>query len=338
MVAIKDALLIKELLPDATVHVLYRDLMCNGVENEVLLRRAKELGVRFISYSKDEPPLVEGRTVKVTADVMGRDFEIPFDNVILATPLVADDGAPGLSRLLKVPLDADRFFLEAHVKLRPVDFSSDGIFVAGTARWPASVRESVEQALGAAARASIPLLAGEVEVEPAASERAPSETPETRTVPNSEAGPLEHRMVSDDRPPAKKPLKTAGWVVAGAGAGVLVAGAVTGSGLANGTVTVFCPSATSAVTTLEYESGCISDLQRLFDEIVDPARHYAHNARWGDGNGHSHVQAALMGPSITLPLRSGKLRLGTWQQVVATNHDNRPRKRTIEVTVTGTAK
>ncbi len=68
----------------------------------------------------------------------------------------------------------------------------------------------------------------EVEVEPAASERAPSETPEIRTVPNSEAGPLEHRMVSDDRPPAKKPLKTAGWVVAGAGAGVLVAGAVTG--------------------------------------------------------------------------------------------------------------
>jgi heterodisulfide reductase subunit A len=166
MVAIKDALLIKENVPSATIHVLYRDLMCNGVENEELLRRAKELGVRFISYSKDEPPVVEGRVVKVTGDVMGRDFEIPFDNVVLATPLVPDDGAQELSRLLKVPLDADRFFLEAHVKLRPVDFSSDGIYVAGTARWPASVRESVEQSLGAASRASIPLLAGEVEVEP----------------------------------------------------------------------------------------------------------------------------------------------------------------------------
>jgi heterodisulfide reductase subunit A len=175
MVAIKDAILIKEERPDATVHVLYRDLMCNGVENEELLRRAKELGVRFISYSKDEPPIVEDKVVRVTADVMGRDFEIPFDNVILATPLVPDDGAPELSRLLKVPLDADRFFLEAHVKLRPVDFSSDGVYVAGTARWPASVRESVEQSLAAASRASIPLLAGEVEVEPIVSVLADEE-------------------------------------------------------------------------------------------------------------------------------------------------------------------
>jgi heterodisulfide reductase subunit A len=155
--------------------VLYRDLMCYGVENEELLRRAKEAGIRFISYSKDEPPVVEGKVVKVTGDVMGRDFEIPFDNVILAAPLVPDDGAPELSRLLKVPLDADRFFLEAHVKLRPVDFSSDGIYVAGTARWPASVRESVEQSLGAASRASIPLLAGEVEVEPIVSVLADEE-------------------------------------------------------------------------------------------------------------------------------------------------------------------
>jgi heterodisulfide reductase subunit A len=112
---------------------------------------------------------VEDRVVRVKADVIGRDFEIPFDTVVLATPLVPDDGAQELSRLLKVPLDADRFFLEAHVKLRPVDFSSDGIYVAGTARWPASARESVEQALGAATRASIPLLAGEVEVEPTVS-------------------------------------------------------------------------------------------------------------------------------------------------------------------------
>jgi heterodisulfide reductase subunit A len=169
MVTIKDALLIRETFEDSTVHVLYRDLMCYGVDNEELLRRAKERGVRFISYGKDAPPTVEGRVVKVTGDVMGRDFEIPFDTVVLATPLVPDEGAQELSRLLKVPLDADRFFLEAHVKLRPVDFSSDGIYVAGTARWPASARECVEQALGAASRASIPLLAGEVEVEPTVS-------------------------------------------------------------------------------------------------------------------------------------------------------------------------
>jgi len=114
-----------------------------------------------------------------------------------------------------------------------------------------------------------------------------------------------------------------------------VAEAVSGSGLASGTVTVFCPSATSAVTTLEYESGCISDLQRLFDEIVDPARHYAHNARWGDGNGHSHVRAALLGPSLTIPFVGGRLTLGTWQQIIYVDFDNRSRQRRLVAQVIG---
>lgn len=77
-----------------------------------------------------------------------------------------------------------------------------------------------------------------------------------------------------------------------------VAQVVAGSGLASGIVTLFTPSATSGLTTIEYESGSLSDLRRLFDEIVDPQQHYAHNARWGDGNGHSHVRAALLGPSL----------------------------------------
>lgn len=114
-----------------------------------------------------------------------------------------------------------------------------------------------------------------------------------------------------------------------------VAEAVSASGLANGTVTVFCPSATSAVTTLEYESGCISDLQRLFDEIVDPARHYAHNARWGDGNGHSHVRAALLGPSLTIPFVSSRLTLGTWQQIIYVDFDNRSRQRRLVAQIIG---
>ena len=106
-------------------------------------------------------------------------------------------------------------------------------------------------------------------------------------------------------------------------------------GLANGTVTVFCPSSTSAVTTIEYESGCLSDLRRLFDEIVDPNRHYAHNARWGDGNGHSHVRAALLGASLTVPFVEGKLTLGTWQQIIYVDFDNRPRQRRLVVQVMG---
>jgi secondary thiamine-phosphate synthase enzyme len=113
------------------------------------------------------------------------------------------------------------------------------------------------------------------------------------------------------------------------------AGVVTENGLSAGIVTVFCPSATSALTTLEYESGCISDLQRLFDEIVDPGRNYAHNARWGDGNGHSHVRAALLGPSLTVPFVDGRLTLGTWQQIIFVDFDNRSRQRELVVQIMG---
>jgi secondary thiamine-phosphate synthase enzyme len=108
-----------------------------------------------------------------------------------------------------------------------------------------------------------------------------------------------------------------------------------GSGLKDGTLTVFCPSATSAVTTLEYESGCVSDLRRLFDEITAPDREYAHNARWGDGNGHSHVRAALLGPSLTVPFVDGDLCLGTWQQVIYVDFDTRPRDRELVVQMIG---
>ena len=90
-----------------------------------------------------------------------------------------------------------------------------------------------------------------------------------------------------------------------------VAARVAESGLRDGTVTIFCPSSTNALTTIEYESGALSDLARLFDELADPDREYAHNARWGDGNGHSHLRAALLGPSLTVPFSDGQLTLGT---------------------------
>ena len=106
-------------------------------------------------------------------------------------------------------------------------------------------------------------------------------------------------------------------------------------GLQNGTVTVFCQSSTSALTTLEYESGCISELRRLFDEIVTQDREYAHNARWGDGNGHSHVRAALLGPSLTIPFVERQLTLGTWQQIIYVDFDNKSRQRRLVVQVMG---
>ncbi|MCP4427686.1 MAG: YjbQ family protein [Chloroflexi bacterium] len=107
------------------------------------------------------------------------------------------------------------------------------------------------------------------------------------------------------------------------------------TGIRDGVVTLFTPSATSALTTIEYESGCISDLGRLFDEIADPKRPYAHNARWGDGNGHSHVRAALLGPSLTVPLVNGRFTLGTWQQIIFIDFDNRSRRRQLVVQVMG---
>ena len=114
-----------------------------------------------------------------------------------------------------------------------------------------------------------------------------------------------------------------------------VANAVSNSGLTAGLATVFCPSSTSGLTTIEYESGALSDLRRLFDEIIPADREYAHNERWHDGNGHSHVRAALLGPSITIPFIDSQLTLGTWQQVIYVDFDNRPRQRELVVQLIG---
>jgi secondary thiamine-phosphate synthase enzyme len=114
-----------------------------------------------------------------------------------------------------------------------------------------------------------------------------------------------------------------------------IARAVQASGLKSGAVTIFCPSSTSGLTTIEYEDGCLSDLRRLFDEIVSPNREYAHNARWGDGNGHSHIRAALLGASLTVPFEGGRMLLGTWQQIIHVDFDTRPRQREIVVQING---
>ena len=114
-----------------------------------------------------------------------------------------------------------------------------------------------------------------------------------------------------------------------------LATAVAKSRMANGTVTVFCPSSTSALTTIEYEAGAVSDLRRLFDEIIPPGRGYAHEVRWGDGNGHSHVRAALLGPSLTIPFIERELTLGTWQQVVHVDFDVRARQRELILQLVG---
>jgi secondary thiamine-phosphate synthase enzyme len=107
------------------------------------------------------------------------------------------------------------------------------------------------------------------------------------------------------------------------------------SKIENGLVTVFCPGSTGAVTTIEYESGVLRDLQKAIEKIVPANIPYEHDKRWGDGNGFSHVRAALMKPSVTIPLIQGKLTLGTWQQIVFIDFDNRKRTRDILVHVIG---
>jgi heterodisulfide reductase subunit A len=155
MVAIKNSLHIKEIVKDAKVFVLYRDIQAYGVENEALFFRAKEAGVRFIRYNPESPPVVEDGKVKIYHPAMGKEVPLPADLVVLSTPIVAHDDAESLSRTLKVPVNEYRFFLEAHAKLSPLDFATSGIFLCGNAHYPATVREAISQALGAASRASI---------------------------------------------------------------------------------------------------------------------------------------------------------------------------------------
>ncbi len=107
------------------------------------------------------------------------------------------------------------------------------------------------------------------------------------------------------------------------------------SGIEDGLVTVFCPGSTGAITTIEYESGVLKDLQKALEKLVPSNIPYDHDRRWGDGNGFSHVRAALMKPSLTIPLIQGRLALGTWQQIVFIDFDNRERKRNIIVQIVG---
>ena len=113
--------------------------------------------------------------------------------------------------------------------------------------------------------------------------------------------------------------------------------AVSRSGVRSGIVVVFTPGSTAGLTTMEFESGAISDLKDAIARIAPEGMAYAHDARWGDGNGFSHVRAALLGPSLSLPLREGALVTGTWQQIVLIDFDNRPRSRRVEVQIIGDA-
>lgn len=102
-----------------------------------------------------------------------------------------------------------------------------------------------------------------------------------------------------------------------------------------GALTLFVPGSTAALTTIEYESGVINDLKKAIERMASEDNYYEHNERWGDGNGYSHVRAALIGPSLHIPIIDGKLALGSWQQIVLLDFDNRPRERKIIIQISG---
>jgi heterodisulfide reductase subunit A-like polyferredoxin len=156
--ALKNALMLKRLNPTAQVTIIYRDIRTYGFK-EQLYNKAREAGVLFVHYDFDRKPDVVSEnghlTLRVWEEVLGKELELKPDVLVLSTPVVPSEGARELSTRLKVSQDMDGFFLEAHVKLRPVDFSSDGIFMAGLAHYPKLLDESIIQAQAAAARATV---------------------------------------------------------------------------------------------------------------------------------------------------------------------------------------
>lgn len=110
---------------------------------------------------------------------------------------------------------------------------------------------------------------------------------------------------------------------------------VSKSRISNGLFTASVPGSTAAITTIEYETGVVNDLKRAIEELVPQDRRYEHNSRWGDGNGFAHVRAALMKPALSIPIVGGELALGTWQQIVLCDFDNRPRMRKVMMQVIG---
>jgi heterodisulfide reductase subunit A len=154
--ALKNALEIKEKFPDTNIYILYRDIRTYGFKEDYLYRKAREKGIIFIRYEEEKPPVVSEKDdeleIVITDHILHRDLALHPDILVLSTGIVPGDNEK-IAQLLKAPLNSDKFFVEAHAKLRPVDFANDGIYLCGTAHSPRFVGEAVTQAGAAASRA-----------------------------------------------------------------------------------------------------------------------------------------------------------------------------------------
>ncbi|MHC4117943.1 MAG: FAD-dependent oxidoreductase [Planctomycetota bacterium] len=166
--AVKNAIAVKDAHPEKSVYVLYRDIRTYGMR-EKQYTQARDKGVRFIRYEQDRKPEVSANNgalkVSCVDPILKMPVEIDCDLVALAAAIVPPEGAEDVGKLYKIPLNQDKFFLEAHMKLRPVDFASDGVFMCGLAHCPKSVEESLAQADAAAARAATILSKDEIEID-----------------------------------------------------------------------------------------------------------------------------------------------------------------------------
>ncbi len=171
--AVKNAIAIKDAHPEKSVYVLYRDIRTYGIR-EQQYSQARDKGVRFIRYEQDKKPDVSANNgalrVSCVDPILNMPINIDCDVVALAAAIVPAEGAEEVGKLYKVPLNQDKFFLEAHMKLRPVDFATDGVFMCGLAHCPKSVEESIAQADAAAARAATILSKDEIEIDAVISE------------------------------------------------------------------------------------------------------------------------------------------------------------------------
>ncbi len=163
--ALKNAILVKETTPESNVTILYRDMQTLGNRYEAQYQKARELGVLFLKFNPKMQPVVKKNNVQVYNEFINQEVQIPCDLVVLSTPLIAPSDSKVLAQFVKVPQDDQGFFLEAHVKLRPVDFATDGVYICGSAKWPSDIQESISQGYAAASRASTILSHDTIEVE-----------------------------------------------------------------------------------------------------------------------------------------------------------------------------
>jgi heterodisulfide reductase subunit A len=167
--AIKNSIILKKKNPDGRVYVLFRDIMAFGKSEEYYKKSQEDFGVMYIRFVKENPPRVEERDgkliVTVHDEMLGREIEIEADKLVLSTPQVPSEGTEELQKILKVPRSPDGFFMEAHAKLRPLEFTSDGIFLCGSCQSPKELSSVIAQASGAASKACSLLSKGVIETE-----------------------------------------------------------------------------------------------------------------------------------------------------------------------------